>query len=101
VTLPIGCVIRKSATDTREVLWYRCVIASRPRPNPIDAFSVLYPFADYSEFSPFMCAPDKVQEGSAIVFERARLTTDDSLAVPDVNLDVEIKFDGYDRTILC
>jgi A-macroglobulin TED domain/Alpha-2-macroglobulin family/MG2 domain/Carboxypeptidase regulatory-like domain/A-macroglobulin receptor binding domain/Macroglobulin domain MG3 len=90
----------KSATDTREVLWYR--LRYRVAPATATQFDPLSGVISLSEITPdifalHVAAPEKAQEGAAYRLRVRAAQPMTSRAVAGVNLDVEIKFDGYDK----
>jgi hypothetical protein len=101
VTLPIGLWLSgKSATDTREVLWYR--LRYRVTPSAVTQFGPITGLISLSQITPdifaiHVAAPERVQEGSAYRLRVRAAQPMTSRPVPEVNLDVEIKFDGSDR----
>jgi len=101
VTLPLGLWLSgKSATDTREVLWYRLRYRVTPTTaTQFDAFSGVISLSQITPdiFAVHVAAPDKVQEGAAYRLRVRASQPMTSLPVPEVKLDVEIKFDGYDQ----
>jgi uncharacterized protein YfaS (alpha-2-macroglobulin family) len=101
VTVPIGLWLSgKAATDTREVLWYRLRYRVTPTTaSQFDAFSGVISLSQITPdiFAIHVAAPEKAQEGSAYRLRVRATQPMTALAVPEVNLEVEIKFDGYDR----
>ena len=90
----------KAATDTRELLWYR--LRYQISPASSSQFDQVNNVISLSEITPDIFAVSvvtarKAQEGSAY---RVRVKTAHPLtskAVAGVNIDAEIKFDGFDR----
>lgn len=101
VDVPISIRLSgKSATDTREVLWYR--LRYRITPAGATQFDPGGGVISLSQITPdvfaiHVAAPEKIQEGSAYRLRVRAAHPMTSLPVAGVNLDVEIKFDGYDR----
>ncbi len=90
----------KAATDTREVLWYR--LRYRVAPTGSAQFDPTSGVISLSEITPdifalHVTAPQKAQEGAPYRLRVHTAQPMTSLAVARVNIDVEIKFDGYDH----
>jgi hypothetical protein len=101
LTVPVALWLTgKAATDTRELLWYR--LRYQIRPASSSQFDQVSNVISLSEITPYIfavsvAAARKAQEGSAY---RVRVKTAHPLtskAVAGVNIDAEIKFDGFDR----
>ncbi|MDX6556959.1 MAG: hypothetical protein QOF72_8 [Blastocatellia bacterium] len=90
----------KSATDTREVLWYR--LRYRVAPATAGQFDPLSGVISLSEITPdifslHVAAPEKAQEGAAYRLRVRAAQPITSRAVAGVNVEAEIKFDGNDK----
>jgi hypothetical protein len=101
VAVPIALWLSgKAATDTRELLWYR--LRYRVVPSGSAQFDPLSGVISLSEITPdifalHVAAPGKIQEGAPYRLRVRTAQPTTSQAVAGVNIDVEIKFDGYDR----
>lgn len=101
VTVPIALWLSgKAATDTREVLWYR--LRYRITPAGSAQFDPTSGVISLSEITPdifalHVAAPQKAQEGAPYRLRVGTAQPMTSQAVAGVSIDVEIKFDGYDR----
>jgi hypothetical protein len=102
-TLAVPITLRlsgKAANDTRELFWYR--LRYRVAPSDFTQFDPTSGVISLSKITPdifalHVAAPEKAQEG---VPYRLRVRTAHPLtsrAVAGVNIDVKIKFDGYDN----
>src|SRR5712692_6467938 len=90
----------KAVTDTRELLWYR--LRYRITSTVPSQFDQLTGLISLSEITPDIFAlsvatPGKAQEGSAYRLRVQAAHPLTSRPVAGVNIDAEIKFDGYDR----
>ena len=101
LTVPVALWLSgKAATHTGELLWYR--LRYRITPSGPSQFDQVGNVISLSEITPDIFAVSvvtarKAQEGSAY---RVRVKTAHPLtskAVAGVNIDAQIKFDGYDR----
>ena len=101
LTVPVALWLTgKAATDTRELLWYR--LRYQISPASSSQFDQVSKVVSLSEITPDIFAVSvatarKAQEGSSY---RVRVKTAHPLtskAVAGVNIDAEIKFDGFDR----
>jgi hypothetical protein len=101
VEIPVGLWLSgKSATDTREVLWYR--LRYRVAPSTATQFDPLSGIISLSQITPdifaiHVAAPEKIQEGSSYRLRVRAAQPMTSRAVAGVNLDAVIKFDGLDQ----
>jgi hypothetical protein len=101
IVAPIGLWLSgKAATDTRELLWYR--LRYRVAPATATQFDQLSGLISLSEITPDIFAlsvatPGKAQEGSAYRLRVRAAHPMTSRTVAGVNIDAEIKFDGYDH----
>ena len=101
VAVPIGVWLSgKSATDTREVLWYRLRYrVTPPAGTQFDPCSGVIALSQITPdiFAIHVAAPEKLQEGSAYRLRVRAAQPTTAQAVAGVSLDIEIKFDGYDQ----
>ena len=90
----------KAATDTRELLWYRLRYQiSSTRPSQFDPLSGVISLSEITPdiFALSVATAEKAQEGSAYRLRVRAAHPMTSRAIAGVSIDVEIKFDGYDR----
>ncbi len=101
VAAPIGLWLSgKDATDTRELLWYR--LRYQITPSGSSQFDSRNGTISLSEITPDIFAlsvatPGKAQEGSAYRLRVRAAHPMTSRAVASVNIEAEIKFDGFDN----
>ncbi|MDX6405428.1 MAG: hypothetical protein QOH70_2883 [Blastocatellia bacterium] len=101
LNIPIALwVSGKSATDTREVLWYR--LRYKVAAATEGQFDPLSGVISLSEITPdifalHVAAPEKAQQGAAYRLRVRAAQPMTSRAVAGVNVEAEIKFDGNDK----
>jgi hypothetical protein len=101
IAIPIALRLSgKAAADTREVLWYR--LRYRVSPSGSALFDPASGVISLSEITPdifalHVAALEKAQEGAPYRLRVRTAQPMTSQAVAGVNIDAEIKFDGYDR----
>ncbi len=101
LNLPIDLKLTgKSASETRDVLWYRLRYRIKPGTNnsfdPITGVISLAAIAP-DIFALHIAAPEKIQEGAAFRLRVRAAQPLTARAVGGVELTAELKFDGYDR----
>ncbi|HSP64282.1 MAG TPA: MG2 domain-containing protein, partial [Pyrinomonadaceae bacterium] len=101
VAIPIALWLSgKAVTDTRELLWYRLRYRITPLvPAQFDQLSGLISLSEITPdiFALSVATPGKAQEGSTYRLRVQAAHPMTSRPVAGVNIDAQIKFDGYDH----